>query len=160
MIPIEYKTGDITKIDIKDRAIIIHCCNNLGLMGAGVALALRKKWPKVYIQYREKYEKEGLELGEVDFVKINKNLVIANMIGQEGIKTKKDKIPISYEAIEECLDKIYNIAKKYNAIVIGPKFGAGLAGGDWKIIEELIIRCLSEKDISVFIYETRKVESL
>ena len=26
-------------------AIIPHCCNDKGVMGAGVALALKKKWP-------------------------------------------------------------------------------------------------------------------
>ena len=34
-----------------------------------------------------------------------------------------------------------------------PKMGCGLAGGDWKIIEKIIIEELCSNDIEVTIYE-------
>ena len=39
-----------------------------------------------------------------------------------------------------------------NLPVVGPKFGAGIAGGDWNIIEQLIIKNLINDDIPVTIY--------
>ena len=72
--------------------VIPHCCNNLGVMGAGVALALRKKGGKVYNVYKdlEGISPNGLKnlLGEVcysivEFVP-NETIprtVVFNMIG-------------------------------------------------------------------------------
>jgi len=45
------------------------------------------------------------------------------------------------------------MALKYKASVHGPRFGAGLAKGDWNTIEQLIIENLCKKDIDVYIYD-------
>ena len=47
--------GDVRNPQISaenEVAIIPHCCNNLGVMGAGVALALKNKWPEVFEIYK------------------------------------------------------------------------------------------------------------
>jgi hypothetical protein len=37
-----------------------------------------------------------------------------------------------------------------------PKIGSGLAGGDWNIIEQIIIEELCKHDIPVFVYEYKE----
>ena len=69
---------DPQRNDDNEIAVIPHCCNNQGLYGAGVALALKKKWPVAYEVYK-KFQKEsfgGLQLGEICSAKVNKNTIV------------------------------------------------------------------------------------
>jgi O-acetyl-ADP-ribose deacetylase (regulator of RNase III) len=160
---IEYRKGDIFNYlqNFQDQpTILVHVCNDLGIMGGGIALTIRQKFPKVYRLYSEWHQKEVhkgkkfLPLGETQFVYINPVLDIANMIGQHGITgTFNSKPPIRYEAVENCLEQVAKVCKIKKAQMIGPKFGAGLAGGDWNIIEKLIQNKLCKQNIPVIIFE-------
>lgn len=44
--------------------ILVHGCNCKGVMGSGVAAAIRNRWPDVYKAYREKFLHDGLRLGD------------------------------------------------------------------------------------------------
>jgi len=149
--------------------IIPHCCNNLGAMGAGVALALRDKWPEVYTVYKE-MEKEsrfGLEnrLGEICFAKVEDDIMVVNMIGQDGIVSEDNPKPVKYWALQSCMEQIrYLIDEKIiryqimtnlnpNPVIHTPKFGSDLAGGDWNFILELIREQWLEYGIDVVVYE-------
>ena len=79
--------------------------------------------------------------------------VVCNMIGQKGIRTKGKVPPIRYGAIAKCLQTIAKASLKNNASVHCPRFGAGLAGGSWDKIEDLIEQYLSSKDIQVTVYD-------
>ena len=43
--------------------IIAHGCNAQGVMGSGVAKAIKEKWPGAYKEYRQIYLDRGLTLG-------------------------------------------------------------------------------------------------
>ena len=148
-----YLKGDATNPRVEGNKILIHCCNNLGMMGRGIAKTIREKWPNVYEKYREWSRKPDFKLGEVQFVKVAGDLVVGNMIGQEGVGFTNGIPPIRYEAVDKCLKKVAETAIKYKASVIAPRLGSGLAGGDWNKIEALIVENLCKKDIDVYIYE-------
>jgi len=62
-----------------------------------------------------------------------------------------DAIPLSYEALTLCM-------KKMNVLFTGkhiglPKIGAGLAGGDWDLIKEIIQRELRDCRVTVVNYK-------
>jgi O-acetyl-ADP-ribose deacetylase (regulator of RNase III) len=159
MKPITYLEGDATNPkEVKGNKILVHCCNNLGLMGAGIAKTIRDKWPDIYKQYKEWSKEPDFGLGKVQLLKADNDLVIGNMIGQEGIGFTNGKPPIRYDAIDSCLKRVAEVIKKQHSVisVIAPKFGAGLAGGDWSEIEKLIIKNLCEQDIPVYIYDFKK----
>ena len=151
---ITYLQGDaLEPNDVNGRKIIFHICNNIGGMGAGIARQIRFKWPIVYLKYLKLYEEKTLVLGDVQFVKVEKNLVVANMIAQESIGMKNGIPPIRYKSLEKCLKILYNVSKKHNASVVGPRIGCGFAGGKWEKIEPIIKENLCEKDIPVYIYD-------
>ena len=75
------------------------------------------------------------------------------MIGQRGTKVGSKGVPVRYEAIKSCLEKLAVEADILNASVHMPRIGCGLAGGKWEKIEPLIIKILSENDIQVYIYD-------
>lgn len=107
--------------------------------GAGLALTLKKEFPKCYDDYIEAYITSKLKLGDVIISKINNDLDIIHVCGQYNYKGKK---PLTnYDALERCFIKIQNylntLTKPYN-IYFPYKFGCGLAGGNWNIVEGLI----------------------
>jgi O-acetyl-ADP-ribose deacetylase (regulator of RNase III) len=129
--------GDILSVD---RGIIVHGCNAKGVMGSGVALAIRRKYPEAFRVYREIFEEDGLELGTVCFVDVGKDLVIANAITQENYNNQRNgpACMVDYAAIKSCFQEVANEAKYLGLPVHYPMIGAGLGGGDWNIIQEII----------------------
>ena len=62
-----------------------------------------------------------------------------------------DAIPFSYEAFTLCMRKMNH---EFKGKSIGlPKIGAGLAGGNWKIIKSIIIRELVDCKVTVVNYK-------
>jgi hypothetical protein len=54
MTSVYYVSGDaLNPVEVKGRKIICHIVNDIGVMGAGIALSIRKKWPIAYNKYSE-----------------------------------------------------------------------------------------------------------
>ena len=133
--------------------IIVHQVNNLGIMGAGLALQIKNKWPDVYTEYKKyihqmntiKSTKHTL-IGSIHLVPINNNQVIINMFSQNGIS--RTKRTTDYDAMEQCFKQIQKIIQETNHTVAIPyKIGCGLAGGDWNIVQNLIEKYLPNATI-------------
>ncbi len=80
-------------------------------------------------------------------------MYVANMIGQKGMKTGSNGVPVRYEAIEKCLETLAKEALEINASIHMPRIGCGLAGGKWEQIEPIIERTLLNKNIEVYVYD-------
>ena len=165
MIPIKYTRGDATQPKGKGVKYIIHCCNDVGGWGAGFVIALSKRWEEPEKQYRDwAHNREGtgkpFELGQVQIVIVETSIIVANMIGQRDTRWCDGVPPIRYEAIDECLSRVYNniernkkLNPKHPYSIHCPRFGAGLAGGNWKEIESLIEKNILAKNIPVTVYD-------
>lgn len=129
---------------------IPHCCNDIGVMGSGVAKALYEEWPAVRHRY---LAMPNMVLGEMEIIWGSIDTRIANMIGQHKVMVGRDENgiaigedgqpPVRYDALRECMNKVANNIvenqEKGNTCEIHtPKFGADLAGGDWEVIEGMI----------------------
>jgi hypothetical protein len=99
-------------------------------------------------------------LGEVQFVQVEQlpesgMIEVANMIGQHETIATNPK-PIRYAALAKAMWLVDWRAKQLKsetsppAEIHCPKFGSGLAGGNWEFIEELIKEIWA--DLSVTIY--------
>jgi O-acetyl-ADP-ribose deacetylase (regulator of RNase III) len=151
---INYIKGDATNPIGNDKKLIVHICNDIGGWGKGFVLAISKKWKKPEQQYREWFKSQDkFELGEVQFVGIDSELSIANMIGQHNITRLKGQIPIRYEAVEKCLSKVADFSKQNDYSVHMPRIGCGLAGGNWNTIEQIIQKKLIDRNIKVTVYD-------
>lgn len=160
-----YHEGDATN-PVGDKNVIIpHICNDVGGWGRGFVLALSKKWPIAETSYRAwsegentdakicSYEGIGFNLGNVQFVNVERGICVANMIGQRGIESQFGIPPIRYEDVNLGLRKVAKRARLLNADVHMPRIGSGLAGGKWEKIEEIIKRTLVLDNIDVFVYD-------
>jgi len=156
---INYVTGDATDPQADGKKLIVHVCNNVGAWGAGFVMALSKKWKQPEASYRLM---SSYDLGTVDYVTVEEDIAVCNMIGQESTAGRNKHAalpPIRYVAIEYALRQIvltYNLAEIGGSNLFSvhmPRIGSGLAGGNWKIIETIIEETLCKAGIDVTVYD-------
>lgn len=150
---IKYVIGDATRPTDQGHKLLVHVCNSVGAWGKGFVLALSRRWSQPETVYRAA---SNYILGEIQIVPVELDITVINMIGQEGIgRDKNGKPPIRYNAIDSCLKKVGDLALEHHATVTSPRFGSGLAGGNWEVIEMLIDRQLCQRGIEVTIYDLK-----
>lgn len=141
--------------------IVPHVCNNIDLFGAGFAGAINQNYPIV----KENYHLLGKSFlrsnpGYVQYVKVleDKNyghsLIFANMIAQNGTICESNPRPLNYvHLVYSMLDIRKFISSKFQdqkVEIHAPKFGCGLAGGNWYFIQELINDIWINQDITIY----------
>ena len=140
-------------LDVQE-GIICHQTNCIGVMGGGIALQIRKKWPKVFEDYSDdcaifKEDPRRL-LGHVQDVLVKNNLVVANCYGQVfpgyGLMT-------DYKAWDTILYNLRDLSNYFNLDLHFPwMVGCGLAGGDWNVMRKKIENAFSDPNTKVFIH--------
>lgn len=126
--------------------ILVHGCNAMGVMGAGVAKWVRDEYPDCYKTYRDAFmsaKAQGnmsLKLGDVIYHVVSKEpkFVIANAITQQLYGGGGQYCHANYRAIRKAFNSIGKLARKYDLTVNYPLIGASLAHGDWNEIENII----------------------
>jgi O-acetyl-ADP-ribose deacetylase (regulator of RNase III) len=152
---INYIVGDATNPKIDGNKIIVHICNDIGGWGKGFVMAVSKRWIDPEKEYRNWFKtRNNFLLGQVQFVKVENDIWIANLIGQHKInKDENGNSPIRYDAIKVGLNKVAEFAKENNATIHMPRIGCGLAGGTWDKIEPLIEESLTKNNIETYVYD-------
>jgi O-acetyl-ADP-ribose deacetylase (regulator of RNase III) len=143
-----YKKSDLF-VFRTEPTIIAHGCNCRGGFGSGVAGQVARLYPQAREAYLAKYKSEGWQLGEVQYVSIiehRTSLWVANMATQDTYGGPG--VHVDYEAVKNCFDNLLAFAEGVYAVSI-PKIGAGLGGGDWEIIESIIVDRLKNYDVEV-----------
>ncbi len=159
---LKYKIGDATAPEYAGNKFIMHVCNvDLG-WGAGFVLGLSKRWKKPEEEYRKWGRSQlNFKFGEIQVVQVQSDIYVLNMLAMSYKDLcPKNNIPVRYEAVEDCLNKIAGEVKKSSSDtqVFCPRIGAGLGKADWLEIEKLIIKCLIDKGISVTVYDLPSIK--
>lgn len=149
--------GDLIELAlVGEFDVIAHGCNCFCAMNSGIALRMKQVFncdvfPLEHIDQKGKINK----LGQIDWMvkPINnlsnpRPLFIVNAYTQ--FRWDRFLKPFDYEAFLLCMRKInHTFQGKHIGL---PKIGAGLAGGDWEIIKQIIIKELKDCDVTVVIY--------
>lgn len=121
-------------------------------MGAGIAKTIASIFPEAFEADRQTPYGEKSKLGTISTANIQREgccLTVVNAYTQFQWKGRGRKA--DYEAIESCFREI---AARYPSKRIGyPLIGAGLAGGDWTVIEPLIDTALAGQDHTLVLFE-------
>ena len=155
--PINYLNGDATKPETEGMKIIAHVCNDVGMWEAGFIIALRK-WPIAKDAYRAPFiAGKGLSLSDVQFVPVEEDIVVANMVAQNGVGWEPGKCMVRYMALGICLDKVFRRAIELDATIHMPRIGCGLAGGEWSEVEKIMKISLDRVNdaLDVFVYDLK-----
>lgn len=143
--------------------MIPHVCNNVNAFGAGFASAVAKEYYEVKANFH--LLGRSSKMGQVQYVtvytepKYQYKIVFANMIAQNRIYHPENNTrPLNYAALTHCMMDVKMTMKSmmYNEDqtkfkIMAPKFGSGLAGGNWEFISDLIDDCWSEFGVEVFL---------
>jgi hypothetical protein len=130
-----------------------HVCNNIDSFGAGFAAQVAERFPSVKQDYHL-LGKSFLQknLGYCQIIKVfeepnyRHQLFFANMIAQNGIRNYSNPRPLNYFALGQSMYKLSQHIHKNTEFlqhndkveIHCPKFGSGLAGGNWAFISDLI----------------------
>jgi O-acetyl-ADP-ribose deacetylase (regulator of RNase III) len=153
---INYLVGDATAPIGQGPKIIVHICNDIGGWGRGFVVAISNRWPqpeKRYRAWRRGEEKSAFALGEVQFVQVEDDTWIANMIAQRDVRTINGIPPIRYDALRKALQRVAEEALARNASTHMPRIGCGLAGGTWDEVEQIVEQELIDKGVPVTVYD-------
>jgi O-acetyl-ADP-ribose deacetylase (regulator of RNase III) len=131
--------------------VIVHGCNCLCTMGAGVAKQIAQQWPQAATADAATKYGDTMKLGtySVAHGKTNsgKDVFIVNLYTQYAPSGPKFS-PFNYMAFEIGLKKIL---QDFDGKTIAmPCIGAGLAGGNWYVIEDIINRVSGERIVYVY----------
>lgn len=119
------------------KGIIVHGCNAQGVMGSGVALAIKNKWPEVFRAYKIHEDKAGLALGTISWVPVAEDVIVVNGITQE-FYGRDGKHYVDEEAVRGVFQRVRKLAVQVKMSVNFPLIGCGLGGGDWTVISKII----------------------
>lgn len=149
--------------------IVPHVCNNADAFGAGFASHVSEKYPIVKENYHmlgKNFLKQNFGYCQIVQVyedpKYKHKLIFANMIAQNGFKNQNNPRPINYLALVKSMNSLSQyitlktgfVSKNENIEIHCPKFGSGLAGGDWNFIANLIEDIWPKYFITVYNYRS------
>ena len=131
--------GDILAID---RGIIVHQVNCQHVMGAGLALQIRKKYPRHYSDFASRVP----HLGGLVITQVSSELYIVGVYGQYNIG--REKRQTDYNALRKGLSAVQKMCAEMNLPVYLPYgIGCGLAGGSWAVVEQIIASAIPNSTI-------------
>jgi O-acetyl-ADP-ribose deacetylase (regulator of RNase III) len=128
--------------------LIAHGCNCFTTMGAGIAKGIRAVFPEAFEADLATARGDRGKLGTCSHAEVVRNdlrIVIVNAYTQYDYRGSGTKL--DYDALRGCMGWI---KERYSGLRIGlPKIGAGLAGGDWLRIADIITEALPGEDVTI-----------
>jgi len=149
---IKHVKGDL--LDFYERGeidVLPQVCNCQGVMGSGLALQIKNKYPQAYQAYK-KFEEEnmGLELGTYSYVYDNfEEKAIVNLHAQQ--EYGRGRRHLNYEAFYKCLELVKGlmIGSRFKSIGFALNTGCDRAGGDWRIVLAMIEVVFEDMDVLI-----------
>lgn len=156
---IDFVTGDL--FAAKTQAIV-NTVNCVGVMGKGIALEFKKRWPENFKIYKKKCSQDQIQIGKM-FVFDNNNSLFENKSDFKyliNFPTKqhwrsKSKVEYIIEGLEDFILQVQKLDIKSVAI---PPLGCGNGGLPWSIVKPLIVDKVSElPDVHWVIYQPKEI---
>lgn len=141
---IEYIEGNIFNSPAQ---VIVNAVNTVGVMGKGIALEYKKRYPEMFDAYKEACDKKLLETGKLMLYYAPDHWILL-------FPTKKHwRSPSKLEYIESGLDKfVHTYAEKGITSIAFPRLGCGNGELEWDDVRPLMEKYLKPLPIDVYIY--------
>lgn len=146
--PLEHHQGDLLASNC---TVIAHGCNCFNTMGSGIARAIRARYPLSYEADCQTVRGDASKLGTFTMCAYPDRRIF-NLYTQYRFGTKE--MHLDYEALVAALVEMRTTLDEHdpehNEIVGLPRIGCGLAGGNWKDVEELIDTVFPNRTIHIY----------
>ena len=114
--------------------VLCQQVNCRGVMGSGLALKMRHRFPAAAEAY---FAKKDWKPGDALFVQVAPLLYIGHLAGQDGYGEQGRRT--DYPALEKALVQARDFAASHGLVLCLPHgLGCGLAGGDWRSVSWMI----------------------
>ena len=148
--PVKIYEGNLFDTNCKTLVNTINC---VGVMGKGIALEFKKRFPLMFDDYKQKCNRKEIQLGHPYVWKdpydaFGENPYVLNF------PTKGHwQFPSELRQIELGLKFFLENYKEWNLESIAfPPLGCGNGGLDWNVVKPLMLKYLDQVDIPVEIY--------
>ncbi len=147
---LEFVKGDFFDFDADIRINTVNC---VGVMGAGVALAFKKKYPEMFKEYARECKEKEIAPGKPTVWKegdmFSKGIEIINFPTKNHWRN-----PSEYEYIEDGLIWLSNYLENKEGLTITlPALGCGHGGLDWGEVKRLILKYLEKTSNNILVFE-------
>ncbi|GED68032.1 hypothetical protein BRE01_17340 [Brevibacillus reuszeri] len=146
---IEFVSGDMFDYNADIRVNTVNC---VGVMGAGVALMFKTRYPDMFIDYSDACKRHEVKPGKPHVWEV------PDLISQFTIINFPTKVhwknPSEYDYIEKGLVWLRQfLLNKGSSTVTLPALGCGHGGLDWEKVKEMIVKYLGELNTKILVFE-------
>lgn len=162
---------NVLPVDLEGRdnvlRLMVHGTNCRGKMRSGIAKSIRELYPEAYRVYMHQFNNYGLALGAITKAGMDNGMFyVVNANTQDKYRGYQnedltveadDTVFVDYDAVRQAFQHINDFAtlRLYAQNFEGrtaekveihfPLIGAGLANGDWEVIEQIIDEELDDR---------------
>ena len=152
---IEFVTGDMFDDDSEIRVNTVNC---YGVMGKGVALAFKNKYPKMFLEYKQACKNRSIRPGKLQIWKGEDHAWVVNFPTKRHWRDKS-----LYSDIKDGLRTLHDYLKPLKSVKVSiPALGCGHGGLEWNIVKTMIVAELGGLDhIQIRVYspeDSRRVK--
>lgn len=141
---IEWTSGDMFRVDVDVRVNTVNC---VGVMGAGVALAFKERYPDMFRAYKRACKNGEIQPGKLDIWHTLTEWVV-NFPTKQHWRNKSE-----YRDIEAGLRALREyLLEKGNVSVALPALGCGHGGLDWELVSKMIETELMGLDARILVF--------
>lgn len=148
---IEFLRGNLVEADAE---ALVNTVNTVGVMGKGIALQFKKKFPENFRVYEHACKKDEVQIGKMFTVPSGKLTNPRYIINFPTKRNWREKSRVEYvrEGLEDLLCEIERLDIRSIAV---PPLGCGNGGLDWEIeVRPLIEAAFARKpEVRVYAYE-------
>jgi O-acetyl-ADP-ribose deacetylase (regulator of RNase III) len=145
---IQYVTGDLLSTDVE---ALVNTVNTVGIMGKGIALQFKNKFPYNYIAYQRACHAGEVNTGSMFIYQTNKTKPqwIINFPTKQHWR-HPTRISYIIEGLTDLVRVIDQLKIKSIAL---PHLGCGCGGLSWDSVQPLIERYLGDiADVQILVY--------
>lgn len=141
---IEYIEGNIFDSPAQ---VIVNTVNTVGVMGKGIALEFKNRYPQMFEKYKIACEKRQLTIGKLMLISAPDHMLLM-------FPTKENwRYPSKLSYIEQGLKRFCdNYAQRGITSIAFPKLGCGNGDLDWNDVRPLMEKYLKNLPIDIYIY--------
>lgn len=147
---IQFKTGNIFDEPV---AALVNTVNTVGVMGKGLALQFKERFPNNFKWYRQACEKQEVQIGKMFITPTDTLIAPQYIINFPTKKHWRGKTQIAFieSGLQDLKKTIINHAIPSIAI---PPLGCGYGGLQWKVVKPLITKVLADlTNTNIIIFE-------
>ena len=126
----------------------VNTVNCVGIMGKGIALQFKERYPEMFADYQKKCRKGEVRLGKPYVYRVSADRLIVNFPTKDHWKNKS-----SLKSIEDGLKYLSEHAVEWGISSLAiPPLGCGNGGLNWEDVQPLILHYLEPLNISIEIH--------